>query len=90
MNMPYHGQAMAVPLAWLVTCPDARMANTEVHANPDGTPMHIAARSKHLNVLNLLITAGADKNPYLEGGWTPLLLASKDLMRGDARSGPVG
>jgi uncharacterized protein len=37
-----------------------------------GTPLHSAASGRHVNVVDILLAAGADPDARQSGGWTPL------------------
>jgi len=64
-------------------------AGADVNAknNLGGTPLHEAAASGHKEIVEVLVTKGADVNANI-GGWTPLHLAvdeghteTADLLR---------
>ena len=49
------------------------VSDINTHLDQDGyTALHVAARTTHVDIVNLLITAGADVNIEVKGGITPL------------------
>jgi ankyrin repeat protein len=41
------------------------------------TPLHVAAQNSHVDVIKMLLAAGADRNKASEKGWTPFKAAKR-------------
>ena len=54
-----------------------KTVNIEAKGAGGGTALHVAARKGHLNIIELLLTNGADINAVSETGATPLVLSAQ-------------
>ena len=54
-------------------------ADKDIAMQGGATPLFVASRNGHLEVVRLLSDAGSDKGIAMQGGTTPLLVASQQL-----------